>query len=412
MIRTANLTDSISRKAGGLHESVRRLVQSLAAAQVEVRVLTARDEFTDQDLGAWYPVPVDVFPRSWPHYFGYSPGFLDVLKSYRPDLTHTHGIWLYPSIATAVYCKQNRVPYMISPHGMVDPWAVRNQRWKKVIAYAMYETNHLRGARCIRALCESEARSIRRIGIKNPVVVIPNGVDLPAPGAERKTGIAPWTELVEPGRKVLLFLSRIHPKKGLENLIRAWPQSTGSDLWALAIAGWEQGKHEAELKAICDQLGIIWADARDTDREKGDSSAKFRAKSASVIFLGPQFGEAKASCYRHCDAFVLPSFSEGLPMVVLEAWAYAKPVLMTPECNLPEGFAAQAALRVGTTVEDIKEELEALFAAPEVALTEIGKRGRELVENRFAWKRIAAQVKITYEWMLGGGSKPGCFFEG
>ncbi|MBA3834120.1 MAG: glycosyltransferase family 4 protein, partial [Chthoniobacterales bacterium] len=133
---------------------------------------------------------------------------------------------------------------------------------------------------------------------------------------------------------------------------------------------------------------------------------------ASVIFLGPQFGEAKASCYRHCDAFVLPSFSEGLPMVVLEAWAYAKPVLMTPECNLPEGFAAQAALRVGTTVEDIKEELEALFAAPEVALTEIGKRGRELVENRFAWKRIAAQVKITYEWMLGGGSKPGCFFEG
>jgi len=157
MIHTANLIHSVSRKAGGLHESVRRLVQSLASLGVGVRVLTVEDEFTDVDLGAWDPVRVDVFPATWPNSFGYSPGFLKALSEERPDLTHTHGIWTYPSIATAAYCTRQRVPYMISPHGMLDPWAVRHHRWKKVLAYALYESNHVRGARCIRALCESEA---------------------------------------------------------------------------------------------------------------------------------------------------------------------------------------------------------------------------------------------------------------
>lgn len=99
-------------------------------------------------------------------------------------------------------------------------------------------------------------------------------------------------------------------------------------------------------------------------------------------------------------------------MVVLEAWAYAKPVLMTPECNLPEGFAADAAVRMGTNVEEIEKGLEALFACDEADLGEMGGRGRKLVEGRFVWNSIAAHLKVTYEWMLGGGTKPGFFFEG
>ena len=130
----------------------------------------------------------------------------------------------------------------------------------------------------------------------------------------------------------------------------------------LAIAGWDQGGHEGELKRLATELEIPWADARSTKLEDpqplsrptgeggalatGEGSANpssiFHLPSSklpSVVFLGPQFGEAKAACYRNCDAFILPSFSEGLPMVILEAWAYGKPVLMTPQCNLPGGFA-------------------------------------------------------------------------
>ena len=413
MIRTANLIGSISRKAGGLHESVRRLVQCVAEKGVGVRIFTVEDEFTQQDLAAWTPLQVDVFPSSWPKSFGYASGFFKSLNEYRPDLTHTHGIWMYPSIATATYCTRRRVPYMISPHGMLDPWAVRHHRWKKALAYAVYESNHVQGARCIRALCDSEARAIRQMRLKNPVAVIPNGIDLPE-GRYRPSGAGsrnvPWNGIVEPGRKVLLFLSRIHPKKGLLNLIRAWkkirtPHSTlrTSEEWVLAIAGWDQGGHEEELKRLASDLGIAWRDVRE---HRTSNIGYSTSNEASLLFLGPQFGDGKAACYANCDAFILPSFSEGLPMVILEAWAYGKPVLMTDECNLPEGFVAQAALPIDTTVNGIAEGLQTLCSIADAERVEIGRQGRQLVQERFTWDTIAGQLKATYEWMLGGGAKP------
>ena len=307
MINTANLVGSVSRNAGGLHESVRRLVQCVSDRGVGVRVLAVEDEFTAADLKIWAPVEVEAFPSSWPESFAYSSMFLPALERIRPNLTHTHGIWQYPSIATSIYCHRNRVPYMISPHGMLDPWAMHHRRWKKVIAYATYEINHIRGARCIRALCESEAQSIRQMGLKNPVAIIPNGIDLPTKLATQEAlPKAPWVGAIEPGRKVLLFLSRVHPKKGLENLLHAWANtlaSRGKDApqWCLAIAGWEQDGHEAELKRLATKLGILWADTRENTKSLGGSSG-----SLSLLFLGPQFNENKAACYAGCDAFILP----------------------------------------------------------------------------------------------------------
>jgi glycosyltransferase involved in cell wall biosynthesis len=413
MIRTANLVGSVSRKAGGLHESVRRLVQFLSKLGVGVRVLTVEDEFTAPDLAVWEPVPVDVFSATWPRGFGYSPGFIKVLNEYRPDLTHTHGIWMYPSIATAVYCTRRRVPYMISAHGMLDPWAVRHHRWKKVVAYAIFETNHVHGARCIRALCESEASAIRRLKLKNPIAVIPNGVDLPELAEVPSDEGAGLSQLAHSGRKVLLFLGRIHRKKGLSNLLKAWaevqkPQARNEkrDEWLLVIAGWDEDGYEAQLKRLARDVGLQVTDTSDQPLH----SATTATTTASVIFAGPRFGTDKDAMFRACDAFVLPSLSEGLPMAVLEAWAYAKPVLMTPECNLPEGFDADAALRIDTTVKGILSGLRLLREMPEVTLSETGMRGRILVEKRFAWPEIARQVKVTYEWMLGGASAPHWMF--
>ena len=413
MINTANLVGSVSRNAGGLHESVRRLVQCLTLRQVGVRVLSVEDEFTQADLAVWSPVKVEVFPRAWPEAFGYSSGFLPALERLRPDLMHTHGIWQYPSIATTAYGHRHRVPYMISPHGMLDPWAVRHHRWKKVLAYAMYEINHVRGARCIRALCESEARSIRQMDLKNPVAIIPNGIDLPeVRGQKSEVSPAPWAGFVEPGRKVLLFLSRIHPKKGLVNLLKAWAAAGKAESgkrkaenWALVIAGWDQDGHEAELQQLATELGLAWVDVR-----KQSETRNAKPGTPSLLFVGPQFNEAKAACYASCDAFILPSFSEGLPMVVLEAWAYAKPVLMTPACNLPEGFAAHAALKIETDTDSIVGGLRELFERSEVETRQVGANGLKLVHERFTWDSIAGQLKSTYEWMLGGGSRPNWMF--
>lgn len=140
-----------------------------------------------------------------------------------------------------------------------------------------------------------------------------------------------------------------------------------------------------------------------------------------MFFLGPQFGAEKDACYRNCDAFILPSYSEGLPMAVLEAWAYAKPVLMTPECNLPEGFTANAAIRIEQVGRDtpcaqglaftIEAGLSELIRLPPSALRTMGDNGRSLVASRFTWPKIAQDMKSVYDWTLGGGTKPTCVRE-
>jgi len=408
MVKSAHLTGSVSRKAGGLFDAVSRLAQSQEKQGMAVRAFGLWDEFADADLAVWNPVPVAAFKPSWPKLIGRAPGFLDELNEFAPDISHTHGLWLYSSIAAKNYSRAKKRPYFISPHGMLDPWALKNSRWKKWIAYQMFEREHLHGARCFRALCVSEAHSIRRVQLKNDIAVIPNGIDLP-------TGPAPsapsWKQNFGSEKKVLLFLGRIHPKKGIVNLLRAWSHvqgaGSGGQEWVLAIAGWDQGGHERELKQLATELGLAWMDTRS---QLPTPNSQLQPP-CSVLFIGPQFNAAKAECYHHCDAFVLPSLSEGLPMVVLEAWAHSKPVVMTPECNLPEGFRAGAAIKVEASETGLISGFNALQRMTDSERFKMGLSGRGLVEDRFAWPRVGQQLQAVQEWILGGGTKPDCILE-
>jgi poly(glycerol-phosphate) alpha-glucosyltransferase len=419
-LKTTVVTASVSRLAGGLFTSVRRLHQCLNELPgVSVKICTLKDEHTDADLPEWDPLPMSVFSVRGPRAFGYASALRCNLLHEDADILHTHGIWQYPSVAVSAWHRQTRKPYLISPHGMLDSWAVKNSAWKKHLALMLYEHEHLGNAACLRALCESEAQAIRHLGLKNPIAIIPNGIDLPS--IVESSGLRVESLILDrfaQGRKVLLYLGRIHPKKGLVNLLRAWasvqttchsPHVTRKSEWMLAIAGWDQGGHEAELISLCAELQIPFVDIRDNKSEIGNRRSEIPAP--SVLFLGPQFGEAKSACYRNCDAFILPSFSEGLPMVILEAWAHGKPVLMTPECNLPEGFAANAAIRIEPNVESIAQGLNQLFSSPPAYLGSLGANGQALVAARFTWPKIAAEMKSVYVWVLGGGAKPDCVME-
>jgi glycosyltransferase involved in cell wall biosynthesis len=287
---------------------------------------------------------------------------------------------------------------------MLDRWALNNSKWKKRVAAFLYEDRHLHEAACIRALCDSEAESIRAYGLRNPICVIPNGVELPEKVGNWKFEIGNSKLGFAEGRKVLLYLGRLHPKKNLAALLKGWAEirkskveGGKSEQWLLAVVGWDQGGHEDELKRLAGELGLSFAAA-------GTAAS---TALTSVAFLGPQFGADKDACYRVCDAFILPSLSEGLPMTVLEAWAYAKPVLITPECNLPEGFAAGAALRIGTNANEIADGLKQLFEMNDGDRKAIGERGRALVAEKFSWPQIGEQMRAVYEWVLGGGAPPG-----
>jgi len=371
------LVSSVSREAGGLFQSVRGLAKAVASTDANVCVFGIRDEQSAVDLQEWQPLSVQTFrPRL--RVWGYSNQLAPAMLKADLDILSVHGLWKYCSVGSQRWHQQTGRPYVVHPHGMLDGWALQNARWKKRIAATLYEDQHLRGAACLRALSEPEARSIRAYGLRNPICVIPNGIDLPE---VREDDAKTHSE----NRKTLLYLGRLHRKKNLGNLIRAWNKTFNSpggnsDSWVLAIAGWDQGGYESELKRI--------------------------AAGASVVFLGPRFGSEKSECYRRCDAFILPSLSEGLPMTVLEAWSYAKPVLMTPECNLPEGFPAKAAVQIGTTAEEIVTGLKELVEMSDDDRAAMGTRGHTLVATRFSWPRIGEQMRAVYEWMLAGGAPP------
>ena len=364
-------------------EALRPLAHNLEAQGEGVTVFGLANSSEQELRDSWGQTSIKTATPLPPRAFGYAPALAGLLDRSRLDVIHVHGLWMYSSLASMRWNSRSRRPHVISPHGMLDPWAVRYSAWKKRLANALYERAHLARAACLHALSEAEMRAFRGAGLTNPVCVIPNGVDLPAC---RPSTTPAWADRID-GRRVLLFLGRLHPKKGLANLVRACAcvqrQPAAQD-WALAIAGWDQGGHERELRNLVEELSL----------------ERF------VYFVGPQFDEAKAASYGGAEAFILPSFSEGLPMAVLEAWSHGLPVLMTEACNLPEGISAGAALRIESDVAGIAQGLNDLFAMSDAERSRMGARARSLAAERFSWPGIAARMKAVYDWVGGLAAAP------
>jgi glycosyltransferase involved in cell wall biosynthesis len=373
-MRIAELTTYTSRLNGGVFFALSALLPEIARTdrECELRVFGYADPRTEDDRDSWRPVQVEAFPPWPPRLFGYSPRFRGALAAFQPNLIHAHGLWTYLSLAALHVQKQRGTPVIISPHGMLDPWALGFSRGRKRIAAALFQDRLLNEAAVLHALNAAEASSIRAYGLRNPIAVIPNGVSI----HEGPVQPPPWS--ASGNDRVLLFLSRIHPKKGLDMLIDAWSalarEGKNGLRWRLVVAGWDEIGHEAELKRL---VGA-------------------RSLSATVEFVGPLFGAAKAAALAHAEAFALPSRSEGLPMAVLEAWAYGKPVLMTSACNLPEGAAEGAAIEVEPNPMAVAEGLRRLTSLSDTERAEMGRAGRRLVERRYTWKQIGADMARVY----------------
>lgn len=373
---------SLSRSGGGLFDAARHLGGAMhAPPALEVEVIGLTDEHWPADMPHWGPLKVTALtPVALSGNWGWAPGLRSAIDKATLDVLHVHGLWMYQSLASLGWARRGgRV--MISPHGMLDPWALKPASLAKGAAALFYEGAHLRRAACLHALCDAELKALRAYGISGPVCIVPNAVHLPdeAPVAPARRG---------DGEDVLLFLGRLHPKKGLAPLLQAWAQVAPLSVahnWRLAIAGWDEGGYAQQLSQMRDSLAL-----------------------KRVDFIGPQFGAAKSAAFRGASAFILPSFSEGLPMAVLEAWSYGLPVIMSPACNLPQGFAAQAALEASPHPDSIARALRALMSLSTKEREEMGARGRQLVARSFSWGAAAAQMRSVYTWILGGGAPPDC----
>lgn len=380
------LTPSLSRTAGGIFEIERRLAQSLTKLpQTLVEVYGLKDDYTDVDLARWSPLKPHSYRSYGPQNFRYSPQLRRAFVQCDADVAHLHALWMHTSVIIRAWARRSRRPYIITANGMLDPWALKSARIQKKIVGALYERSSLERAACIQVNSDKELESVRAFGLRNPICVVPNGVDV-GPAGEQ---IDPeWRANLTSNANVLLYLGRLHPKKNLTALLHAWQRANSdpsSKQWHLVIAGWEQLGHADELKQLAAQLSI-----------------------QRVLFAGPQFGEQKMASFQAASAVVLPSLSEGLPMAILEAWGAARPVLMTDECNLPEGFSASAAFRIDSDIDGIVDGLSKLFAMSGADREIMGRNGLKLVQEHFSWPAAARQLRDVYEWMIDRGPAPAC----
>ncbi|MGE3851832.1 MAG: glycosyltransferase [Planctomycetota bacterium] len=382
----AMLASSLGRSGGGVSEALRGLATAISEQpDVAVHVLSLGDPPDE----SWAPIPTATFTPGWPRQFGRSPQMLRALVQCDPDVAHAHGIWMYPSFAARRWHRLTGRPYLISPHGMLEPWALRHKRIRKLVSGLLVENVNLRKAACLHALNEAELDSIRAAGLRNPVCVIPNGVTRPAEDASvgGGTSLPPWHERYGQGTRVLLFLGRLHPKKGLNELLDAWAMASARHSgWALVIVGWGDEDYAKNLQRL----------------------VHHRAIADSVMFAGPRFGAEKQAALACASGFILPSHSEGQPMAILEAWSYGLPVMMTAECNLPEGFDADAALRVVAEPIALADGLNKLTRLDDARRRLLGENGRALVRRRFEWRHIGAGMTAVYRWLVGAGARPDC----
>ncbi|MEJ8572817.1 glycosyltransferase [Microbaculum marinum] len=292
------------------------------------------------------------------------------------DLLHDNGIWLPHNHRLARLARNRGVPRVVSPRGMLEPWALRHKRWKKSLAWVLYQRRDLASADCLHATSEREAGNLMRSQPRAQVRLVPNGVDVPPPIEFERPGIA-GTRDTQPTRTAL-FLGRIHPVKGLSMLVEAWARVAPRN-WVLRIAGPDEAGHRAEVESAVADAGL----------------------SEAVSFAGPLDAKAKRRAFLQADLFVLPTHTESFGMAIGEALAHGLPVLTTTGAPWPQLTERRCGWRVDPTAEAIADALRQATSCDLATLRGMGEKGRALVAAEFGWDRVASRFIGIYAELTG-----------
>lgn len=361
----------VPRRDGGMVPSILGFTGGLARVGGPVRIVTPTPSELD---GLAIPEQVELH------------GPEDDIEGWVEDagVVHLHGLWQGHTRRGARAARKLGVPYLVAAHGMAEPWALRHKAMKKAVYTALVEGPNLRRAACLHALSRPEVGHLRALAPGATVALVPNGVDLaPFDRLPDRAGIAAeHPELA--GKFVLLFFGRVHVKKGLDLLAEALVATAGEfPSLHLLVAGRDDG---------------AWSPFERRMRDEG--------LGRRVTYVGHVGGERARQVWAASDAFVLPSYSEGFSMAVLEAMACRRPSLITTACHFPEADREGAAIVVEPSAAAVTAGLRALLERSDAERSELAERGRRLVEARYTWDRQAARLAEVYRWVQSGGSRP------
>lgn len=423
-IRVCLVVPGLSKAAGGPTAVVCGLAEALAEHGCEVSVFSVKSPDGSDCLPKAERVPsllvegarIEGLRVSWAKGFGEK--LADHCRSVRVDILHNHGLWLPVNHACAATSRRLGLPLVTSTHGMLAPWALGHKAWKKRLAWWLYQKRDLVAARVLHATADQEARGLRAQGLRQPLAVIPNGIQFPpAAGSTslfasdgERAGACPAKassrrRMSCPAHSPLparpsstpplqysntptfphtaLFLGRIYPVKGLMNLIRAWAQVKPAG-WRCVLAGPDEAGHRAELEREINALGL----------------------QEQFEFPGSLEDGAKWERYRSADVFVLPSFTENFGLAVAEALAAGVPAIATQGAPWQELATHRCGWWVEVGVAPLANALREATQLTDERRQEMGARGRSLVQAKYSWPQAAVAMTSVYRWILGKGGRP------
>ena len=366
----------MDEEAAGPTQSVVRLCEALALQGESVHLHTMAAKTAPTGVGL-------TVHREWKALgrFGFSLELVRSLASVSGscDVLHNHSLWSFPNMAAGIAVGDRKARLVTSPRGTLAPAARARSRMKKRI-FRPLQWPAIARAQLLHATSEMEYADIREYGLRHPVAVIPNGIDIP------DLPVDPLLNLPGDGRRRLLFLGRLHPIKGIELLLEAWQalQDSHPD-WGLTIAGKGDETYVASLQALAARL-----------------------KLKRVEFAGPVYGDAKTRLYLASHLFVLPTFTENFGMAIAEAQAHALPVITTKGAPWSGLASHQSGWWVERAHADIVTALDEAMNLHPVALAQMGQRGRQWMISDFDWASVALQMAAAYRWVVDGGAAPAC----
>ena len=314
------------------------------------------------------------------------------------DLVHIHGIWSWELHQVVVMCRKAEVPYVIAPRGMLEPWSLKQKWLKKRMARFLYQDRDLENAAALHATAESEADQFRELGFRNKIIVSPNGVNLPKEflGITRKS----WKE------RRALFVSRMHPKKGVMELVESWARVRPKGWcceFVYTINGEEERMYEQNVKRRVIELGMVYEEMVDgvpfVKNGLEPVCPIVEGQFSDFIFTGALDDETKWQAYGRSNLFILPTYSENFGIVVAEALWSGVPVITTKgtpwqeledrKCgwwiDLPPTDSLDVALRKAVAADDLSSK---------------GRLGHKLIEDYYTWPAACAKMIRGYEEVL------------
>lgn len=349
----------IDKSEGGTAEYM-RLMSSELKNHIELIIATGVSDHPIEIKG----VKVNFLNTNVLRWFYMIKEFLVFLKKENPNLVHINGVWSPQNWGFQKAAQELGIKVIVSPHGMLEPWIMQHNPIKKKVALFLYQRKAIQRATCLHATAHMEELNIQFLGFKNPIYIIPNGIDM-NDVKEIKTHY---------GTRKMVFLSRIHPKKGLELLLEAW-RNCNTNGWLLEIAGNGDDQYIAKLSQSAQDL-------------------------KNVHFVGAKYGESKWNFLKSADVMVLPTHSENFGIVVAEALAVGVPVLTTRGTPWKDLEQYKCGWWIDLSVSNLERAIGNVMVTPTTVLQCMGENGQKLVAEKYEIKAVTNKLVDLYQKVL------------